>query len=73
VITAAVRICTNHALRVWGLQRVEIEAAVDNARSRAVAARLGFQSEGVRRQAHKVGERHHDVVVYSMLAPDRRA
>ena len=73
VITAAVRAYTDHALRVWGLQRVEIEAAVDNTRSRAVAERLGFQPEGLRRQAHKIGGRHYDVVVYSMLAPDWRA
>ncbi len=73
VITAAVRAYTDHALRAWGLQRVEIEAAVDNPRSRAVAERLGFQSEGVRRQAHRIGDRHYDMVVYSMLAPDWRA
>lgn len=73
VITAAVRAYTDHAVRVWGLHRIEIEAAVDNARSRAVAERLGFQSEGVRRQAHIVGDRRHDVVVYSMLAPEWRA
>jgi ribosomal-protein-serine acetyltransferase len=73
VITSAVRAYTDHALGVWGLHRVEIETAVDNIRSRAVAERLGFQSEGVRRQAHRVGDRHIDVVVYSMLAPDWRA
>jgi ribosomal-protein-serine acetyltransferase len=73
LMTAAVRAYTDHSFRTWGLHRVELQCAVENARSRALAERLGFQSEGVLREAEKVGERRHDLVVYSMLAPEWRA
>lgn len=72
-MTAAVRAYTDHAFGVWGLHRMVLQAAVENARSRAIAERLGFQSEGVLRESEKVGERRYDIVLYSMLAPDWQA
>jgi ribosomal-protein-serine acetyltransferase len=69
-MTRAVSALTDHAFSTWKLNRVEIQAAVDNARSRAIPERLGFREEGVRRAAERVGERYHDVVVYSMLAEE---
>jgi ribosomal-protein-serine acetyltransferase len=72
LMTAAVRAVVDHAFGAWGLHRVEISAAVDNARSRALAERLGFREEGVRRDAERHGERYRDLVVYAMLASDWR-
>jgi ribosomal-protein-serine acetyltransferase len=72
-MTAAVGAFTDQAFRTWGLHRVALQCAVENARSRAIAERLGFRSEGVLRQAEKVGERWHDLAVYAMLAPDWRS
>jgi ribosomal-protein-serine acetyltransferase len=69
-MTAAVRALTKQALSVWELNRVEIQAAVDNGRSRAIPERLGFREEGTLRQAERVGGRFLDLVVYSMLAAD---
>lgn len=69
-MTSAVRALVDHAFGTWGLNRVEIRAAVENARSRAVAERLGFREEGTLRQAERVGERFVDHVVYGMLVGD---
>lgn len=69
-MTAAVRALVDHAFATWGLNRVAIEAAVDNARSRAVPERLGFREEGVLRAVERVDDRTLDHVVYSMLAAD---
>jgi ribosomal-protein-serine acetyltransferase len=70
LMTRAVRGLVDHAFGVWGLHRVEIQAAVDNHRSRAIPERLGFREEGVRRQAERIGDRWHDLTVYAMLAPE---
>jgi ribosomal-protein-serine acetyltransferase len=69
-MTAAVRGMTDHALRVWELNRVEIGAALENRRSRAIPERLGFREEGTVRQAQRVGDRYLDLVVYGMLAEE---
>lgn len=70
IMTAAVRAYTDHAFRNWKLNRMELRAAVENRRSRAVAERLRFVEEGTLRQAERVGNRYHDLVVYSALAGD---
>jgi ribosomal-protein-serine acetyltransferase len=68
LMTEAVRALIDHAFGVWELGRVEISAAVDNARSRAIPERLGFRQEGVLRQAERIGDRYVDHVVYAMDA-----
>jgi ribosomal-protein-serine acetyltransferase len=70
IMTAAVRVLVEHALSVWDLNRVEIRAAAENRRSRAIPERLGFRQEGTVRQAELVEGRYLDSVVYSMLAAD---
>jgi ribosomal-protein-serine acetyltransferase len=50
-----------------GLERAEIRAAVDNARSRAVAERLGFVEEGVSRHASWVAGRWLDMAIYGQV------
>ncbi|MGZ4283991.1 MAG: GNAT family N-acetyltransferase [Solirubrobacteraceae bacterium] len=69
-MTAAVRAMVDHAFRSMGLNRVVINAAVHNDRSRAIPQRLGFVEEGTARQAVRVGGRYFDDVIYSMLAED---
>lgn len=70
VMTAAVRAYVDHAFGTWKLNRLAIQAAVDNARSRAIPERLGFREEGRLREAEHVGERRLDHVVYGLLAAD---
>jgi ribosomal-protein-serine acetyltransferase len=69
-MTEAVRAHVGHAFGPWGLNRILIQAAVENARSRAIAERLGFREEGTLRQVERVGGRMLDGVVYAMLAAD---
>jgi ribosomal-protein-serine acetyltransferase len=70
LMTGAVRLMVDHAITVWELNRVEIRAAVENGKSRAIAERVGFDQEGVLHQAELVNGRYLDSVVYAMLAVD---
>lgn len=56
-----------------GLNRLVILAGMDNARSRAVAERLGFALEGVQRDGLRLHGRYHDACQYSMLSREWRA
>ncbi len=69
-MTLAVTALLNFAFRAWRLNRVEIRAAVDNVRSRAIPEALGFRLEGTLRQAEFVGGRYVDHAVYSVLAEE---
>lgn len=71
-VTRAVGALLDYAFATWELNRVEIRAGVENARSRAIPERLGFRDEGVLHQAERIGERFADHVVYAMLAADWR-
>jgi ribosomal-protein-serine acetyltransferase len=73
IVTDAVRAITTHAFEVWDLNRVEIRAAVGNARSAAIPLRLGFVEEGVARQSERHADGFKDLAVYSMLAENWRA
>jgi ribosomal-protein-serine acetyltransferase len=66
----AVRAMVDHALGAWRLNRVEIRASFENARSRALIERLGFCYEGAARQAFRLADGYHDDAVYSMLAAE---
>ncbi|MEA2137118.1 MAG: ribosomal-protein-serine acetyltransferase [Solirubrobacteraceae bacterium] len=72
-VTRAVALLLDHAFGVWRLHRVEIRAAVENARSRAIPERLGFVQEGVMRDAERFEDRYLDLVVYSLLEHEWRA
>ena len=69
-MTAAVRAYVDHAFTAWKLNRVMIQAAVENARSRAIPERLRFREEGTLREVERIGDRMLDDVVYAMLAAD---
>lgn len=73
LMTEAVRALAEHAISIWELTRVEIRAAVDNSRSRAIPERLGFEEEGLLRGAERVGERQLDLVVYALAASRQSA
>jgi ribosomal-protein-serine acetyltransferase len=69
-VTRALSALLDRAFVRWGLNRVEIRAGVENARSQAVALRLGFRHEGVLRQAERFSDRYEDDALYALLAAD---
>ncbi|HEX3874006.1 MAG TPA: GNAT family protein [Solirubrobacteraceae bacterium] len=72
-MTQAVRVLVDHAFGTWKLNRVEVRAAPENLRSRAIPERLGFREEGRLRQAERFGDRYVDSVVYGLLASEWRS
>jgi ribosomal-protein-serine acetyltransferase len=53
--------------RDFGLHRIQLQAATENTRSRAVAERLGMVYEGLRREAEQVAAGFVDLAVYAVL------
>lgn len=70
IMTRACRAVMAHAFDKLKLNRVAIYCATGNAKSCAVAERLGFTREGVLRQAEFIRGHYHDLAVYSMLASE---
>ncbi len=64
------RALVNHTLVELKLNRVEIRAAVENSKSRAIPEKLGFTNEGTLREACWLYDHFVDLVVYGMLARD---
>ena len=56
-----------------GLHRIELQAAVGNERSRAVARRLGMTEEGIARDGVRVANGYLDLVSYGLLEDEWRA
>jgi ribosomal-protein-serine acetyltransferase len=53
-----------------GMHRLELLAAMGNARSRRIAERLGMSFEGVRREAEELASGFVDLAMYAVLAQD---
>jgi ribosomal-protein-serine acetyltransferase len=73
IVTDACRAVIEYGFQEWKLNRLEIHCAIGNTKSCAIPPRLGFQFEGVLRQAHLVNGTYQDINVYSQLAAEWRA
>ncbi|HTO06043.1 MAG TPA: GNAT family protein [Myxococcota bacterium] len=67
IMSACCRACVRHGFESLGLNRIELVAASENARSRALAEALGFRLEGVLRQAGWLYDHYVDHAVYARL------
>jgi RimJ/RimL family protein N-acetyltransferase len=70
LMTAAVKLMIDWAIRVRGIGRVEWLATTDNERSIAVAERVGMTFEGVKRSDYILNGVRRDSAVYSMIIDD---
>jgi ribosomal-protein-alanine N-acetyltransferase len=70
IASTAVALATDHCLRVAGLHRVEALVRPENAASRKVLERLGFQVEGLSRHALYVDGAWRDHLRYVVVAGD---
>lgn len=72
LMTRALRAMLHYAFDLLAVNRVGLQAEVENARSRAVAERLGFTFEGIHRQSWVNDGRLVDMATYSLLAQEWR-
>lgn len=70
IVTKALATFADFLFKIKGMNRLEIQVMVGNVRSRAVPLRLGFQLEGVLRQALFMYQTFHDVELFSLLKSD---
>lgn len=70
IMTACCRTLIDFVFRDYKLHRVEIRAAADNTRSRAIPERLSFTHEGTLRESEWVNDHFVDGAVYAMLEHD---
>ncbi len=73
IVTRACRAVIAELFTGEDLHRLEIQCATDNFRSRAVAERLGFTFEGVKRELEWLTTRYADHALYSLLRQEWEA
>lgn len=61
IMTKSVKVLLKYAFDELGLNRIVIEVAVENVKSKAVAKRLGFKLEGIARQGSMMGSVSRDI------------
>ncbi len=73
LVTRAARVLTARGFDEESLHRIQLQAGVENLRSRAVAKRLKMREEGVMRGGGKVGGGLYvDLVMYGLVVDDWR-
>lgn len=70
IMTRALKAFIDYGFKELGLNRIEISAAVENKKSRALPERLGFTEEGRIRQAEWLYDHFVDHVIYGLLAEE---
>ena len=60
----------NYGFNQLNLNRIDIKAATENIKSRAIPERLKFKQEGILRETEFLYDHFIDLVVYGMLKED---
>jgi RimJ/RimL family protein N-acetyltransferase len=71
-ITEAVQLLVDYLFNNKKQHRIQLVIVPENAASRRIAEKCGFQLEGTARGAFYNGGRNHDVLIYSLLKTDPR-
>ncbi len=72
IMTASCRAFVSHAFNDWKMNRVTIQCATQNTRSRAIPERLGFTLEGIIRETEWLYDRYVDHALYGLVKSDYR-
>jgi ribosomal-protein-serine acetyltransferase len=67
IVTCACHAVIDYLFNHEKLHRIEIQCATDNVPSRAVAERLGFTFEGIKRESEWITSSYRDHALYAML------
>jgi ribosomal-protein-serine acetyltransferase len=70
IMTSCCRAIILHGFNSWNLNRITIECATDNTRSRAIPERLGFKLEGITRSSEWLHDHFADHAIYGLLKSD---
>ena len=70
IMTRCCRVLINYLFGDFGLNRIQINCNIENAKSRAIPERLGFQLEGIHRQVEWLHDSFRDWAIYAMLKED---
>jgi RimJ/RimL family protein N-acetyltransferase len=70
IMTECCRAMIAHGFAAWGFNRITIECATENTRSRAIAERLDFKLEGIVRGIQWLHDRFVDAAMYGLLRSD---
>lgn len=68
LVTQSCRAVIKHLFEQEKMHRIEIQCMTDNVSSRAVAERLGFTFEGIKRESEWITSAYRDHALYSLLA-----
>jgi ribosomal-protein-serine acetyltransferase len=70
LITKSCRALIEISFKQLGMKRIQLKAAIGNARSSLVAERLNFKLEGIERAGELHHQKYFDLIVYSLLKKD---
>jgi len=71
IMTDAVKALTDYCFDVLDLNKVTIQCATGNVKSRSIPERLGFSLEGISRDEEFINGHYNDIATYSLLRKER--